>query len=170
MRKRLKTILISALVGISLVGNAQGEDQWKTYINGRWGFSLTYPSSLIAGPSPTNGAGQEFHLSSKEVSVAAQGSHTHEDIGETLDHFWRKELSERGDTVTYKLKKDNYYVISGVNSNGYQFYHKVFFFPGRWIEFEITYPHAKNKVYDAWVERIAREFDPSLPDNGAYDR
>jgi hypothetical protein len=170
MNKRLKTILISVVASVSLAGGVHGEEQWKTYINGRWGFSLTYPSSLIPGPWPTNGAGQEFHSLSKEVSVFAQGSHTHEDIGETLESFWRKELSERGETVTYKLKKDNYYVISGVNSNGYEFYHKMFFFPGRWIEFEITYPHAKNDVYDPWVERIARDFNPSLPDNGTYDR
>jgi hypothetical protein len=168
--RNLGATLISALIGITLAGTANGEEQWKTYVNGRWGFSLTYPPSLTAGPLPTNGAGLEFHSASEEVSLSAQGSHIHEDIGETLDGFWRHELSERGETVTYKLKKDNYYVISGVNSNGYEFYHKVFFFTGRWIEFEITYPHAKNDIYDPWVERIARDFNPSLPENGAYDR
>jgi hypothetical protein len=75
-----------------------------------------------------------------------------------------------GETVTYKFKKDNYYVISGVNPNGYEFYHKVFFYPTYWLEFEITYPHAQHAVYDAWVERIARDFVPALPDNGQYDR
>jgi hypothetical protein len=162
--------LIPTLAAVCLASLAHGEDQWKTYVNGRWGFSLTYPPSLIAGPLPTDGAGREFHSASKEVSLSAQGSHIHQDTGETLDGFWRRELSERGETVTYKLNKDNYYVISGVNSNGYEFYHKVFFFTGRWIEFEITYPHAKNNIYDPWVDRIARSFIPSLPDNEAYDR
>jgi hypothetical protein len=151
---------------ISLIGNAQGEELWKTYVNNRWGFSLSYPPSLTAGSLPQNGAGREFH--SAEVSLFAQGSFIQEN--ETLDGFWSKELSERGDTVQYQLKKDNYYVISGVNTNGYEFYHKVFFFSRRWVEFEITYPHARNKIYDPWVERIAREFDPALPDNGEYDR
>jgi hypothetical protein len=41
---------------------------------------------------------------------------------------WQQELSTRGETVTYKFKKDNYYVISGINPNGYEFYHKVFFY------------------------------------------
>ena len=96
------------------------------------------------------------------------GSHTHPE--EFLENFWQKELSTRGETVTYKFKKDNYYVISGVNPNGYEFYHKVFFYSTYWLEFEITYPHAKHAVYDAWVERIARDFVPALPDNGQYDR
>ena len=44
------------------------------------------------------------------------GSHTHPE--EFLEKFWQKEPSTRGETVTYKFKKDNYYVISGVNPNG----------------------------------------------------
>src|SRR5467141_1598039 len=96
------------------------------------------------------------------------GSHT--DPEEFLDNFWKKELNTRGETVTYKFKKDNYYVISGVNPNGYEFYHKVFFYPTYWLEFEITYPHAQHLDYDAWVERIAHDFVPVLPDNGQYDR
>jgi len=33
------------------------------------------------------------------------GSHTH--LEEFLDNFWQKELNTRGETVTYKFKKDN---------------------------------------------------------------
>jgi hypothetical protein len=156
---------LALALGLSVM-TARGEEAWKTYINERWGFSLSYPSSLVAGPVPANGAGREFH--SSEVSLIAQGSFTQQD--ETLDSFWSKELSQRGDTITYRLRKANYYVISGVNANGYEFYHKVFFFSRRWIEFEITYPHARNNIYDPWVERIAKEFNPVLPDNGQYDR
>src|SRR5260370_8675464 len=91
------------------------------------------------------------------------GSHT--DPEEFLDNFWQKELNTRGETVTYKFKKDNYYVISGVNPNGYEFYHKVFFYPAYWLEFETTYPHAHHDVYTAWVELIPHAFVPPLPNN-----
>jgi hypothetical protein len=173
---------------------------WKREVNGRWGFALTYPASLIAEPAPSDGAGRRYHSADNAVSLSVMGSHTHPE--EFLENFWQKELSTRGETVTpstaasrsasskttkgalppsssesflmvsalYKFKKDNYYVISGVNPNGYEFYHKVFFYPTYWLEFEITYPHAKHAVYDAWVERIARDFVPALPDNGQYDR
>jgi hypothetical protein len=96
------------------------------------------------------------------------GSHTHPQ--EFLDNFWQKELITRGVTVSYKFKKDNYYVVSGINPNGYEFYHKVFFYPTYWLEFGITYPHAQHAVYAVWVERIAHDFVPVLPDNGQYDR
>ena len=155
------------LIVVALGGVAFASD-WKREVNRRWGFALTYPASLIPEPFPTDGAGRRYHSADNSVSLAVMGSHTHPE--EFLDNFWQKELSTRGETVTYKFKKDNYYVISGVNPNGYEFYHKVFFYPTYWLEFEITYPHAKHVVFDAWVERIAHDFVPVLPDNGQCDR
>jgi hypothetical protein len=145
--------------------------EWKKEVNARWGFSLTYPASLIPEPMPANGGGRRYHSANLEVSLMTSGSHTHPDLlDESLDGFWQKELADRGNTVTYKVKKDGFYVISGVNTNGYEFYHKVFFFPTYWLEFEITYPHSRRQLYDTWVERISHDFIPALPDNGNYDR
>jgi hypothetical protein len=93
-------------------------------------------------------------------------------IMKSLSPLWAaiRTLADRGDTVTYKIKKNDFYVISGVSSNGYEYYHKVFFYPTYWVEFEITYPHSKHQRYDAWVQRISHEFISALPDNGQYDR
>src|ERR1700687_3831032 len=78
---------------------------WKREVNGRWGFSLTYPASLIPEPIPANGAGRRYHSANQEVSLVAEGSHTNsENAGENLNGFWQKEVAERGDTVTYKVK------------------------------------------------------------------
>lgn len=166
MNKTLAVFLFSLVLSRVAIAS-----EWKTEVNGRWGFSITYPGSLIPERLPANGAGRRYHSPDGKVSLAAMGSHTHPDeLDESLDGFWKKELTDRGDTVTYKLKKGNFYVISGVNPNGYEFYHKVFFFPTYWVEWEITYPHAEHQRYDGWVERIAREFVPALPDNGQYDR
>ena len=166
----MKRLFLILLFLLTLSGLAFASD-WKREVNQRWGFSLSYPGSLIPEPLPANGDGRRYHSADHEVSLAAMGSHTHPDLlGESLDGFWQKELADRGDTVTYKIKKNDFYVISGVSSNGYEYYHKVFFYPTYWVEFEITYPHSKHQHYDAWVERIAHEFIPALPDNGQYDR
>jgi hypothetical protein len=167
--KSMKRFLIWLFL-LFLSGPAFASD-WKREVNERWGFALTYPGSLIPEPLPANGDGRRYHSADHEVSLAAMGSHTHPDLlGESLDGFWQKELADRGDTVTYKFKKRDFYVISGVNPNGYEYYHKVFFYPTYWVEFEITYPHSKHQRYDVWVERISHVFIPALPDNGQYDR
>jgi hypothetical protein len=165
--KKLSLILFFLL---SFSGTVWASD-WRQEINRRWGFSLSYPKSLIPEPLPTNGGGRRYHSADHEVSLVAMGAHTHAEVpDESLDGFWQKELDDRGHTVTYRFKKNNFYVISGSNANGYEFYHKVFFFPGYWVEFEMTYPHSQRQRYDEWVKRIAREFVPTQPDNGQYDR
>ena len=166
---------MKTLVAISFFlcfpGGLAFASEWKQEVNARWGFSLSYPASLIPETFPANGSGRRYHSANQELSLVALGSHTHPDMSdESLNGFWQKELADRGDTVTYKSKKDHFYVISGVNQNGYEFYHKVFFYPTYWVEFEITYPHSKHHQYDPWVERISQEFVPALPDNGNYDR
>ena len=47
-----KLILISlVLISLSLCGLAFASD-WKREVNGRWGFALTYPASLIPEAVP----------------------------------------------------------------------------------------------------------------------
>jgi hypothetical protein len=159
---------ISILLCIVSLDSLAIAADWKREVNGRWGFALSYPGSLISEPLPADGAGRRYHSPDQQVSLSVMGSHTHPE--EFLDNFWQQELSTRGETVTYKFKKDNYYVISGINPNGYEFYHKVFFYPTYWLEFEMTYPHAQHATYERWVERVAHDFVPVLPDNGQYDR
>jgi hypothetical protein len=163
--------LFSILFFLFSVSGPLFATDWKKEVNRRWGFSLTYPASLIPEPVPANGGGRRYHSANQDVSLATSGSHSHPDlVDESLNGFWQKELADRGDTVTYKVKKDDFYVVSGVNPNGYEYYHKVFFYPTYWVEFEITYPHSKRQLYDPWVDRISRDFIPALPDNGHYDR
>ena len=152
------------LIIVSLGGLAFASD-WKREVNGRWGFALTYPASLIPEPLrrwPALSLSRSDSLSCGDWQPHASRRVFGRFLPERTEHQRRN-----GD---HKFKKENYCVISGVNPNGYEFYHKVFFYPTYWLEFEITYPHAQHAVYDAWVERIAHDFVPALPDNGQYDR
>jgi hypothetical protein len=132
------------------------------------GLRLDLPITFNSGTASGEWSWSTVPLADQQVSLSAMGSHTFPE--ESLDNFWQEELKTRGETVAYKFKKENYYVISGVNPNGYEFYHKVFFYPTYWLEFEMTYPHAQHAIYDAWAERIAHDIVPVLPDNGQYDR
>ena len=80
------------LIVVSLSGLASASD-WKREVNGRWGFALTYPASLIPEPIPTDGAGRRYHSADNAVSLSAMGSHTHPE--EFLDNFWQKETEHQ---------------------------------------------------------------------------
>jgi hypothetical protein len=163
-----KTIAI-LLACIVFAVRAHGKDApWKEYVNERFGFSLRYPATLTAGRTPENGAGLEFHTADKEFSLLAEGGFLHVDEGDSLNKRWQDELDSLGDTITYKKKTDTWYVISGLTKDGTEYYHKLYTKGGNLAAFNITYPHAKNKLYDPWVERIEKSFVPFL--KGDFDR
>lgn len=163
-----KTIVI-LLACILFAVRARGEDaSWKKYTNERFGFVLTYPGSLIAGPVPMDGDGREFHSADGEFSLTAFAHFFHPDIEDTFDKRWQEELDTPDVAITYKKKTPAWYVVSGVAKDGTEYYHKLYREGANWATFQITYPHAKNKKYDPWVERIERSFVPFL--KGDYDR
>ena len=144
---------------------ACAETAWKDYINPRFGFKLSYPASLALKPEPMNGQGREFFSKDHEFHLAAYGLFLIDD--DSLEKRWSEDLKELGSSITYKKKTASWYVVSGVR-DGQEFYHQTHVKDGNWVTFRITYPHAKAKQYDPWVEKIAKSFVPFL--KGDYDR
>jgi hypothetical protein len=161
-------LLLLAVFVPSLVSAADQDGQWRIYVNDRFGFLLMYPASLEAGRPPHNGAGQEFHSTDGKFSLAAEAHFLKTDL-DSLETRWRADLDAYGKSVNYKNKGDSWYVVSGVLSNGFEFYRKFFVQGGNWVSFEITYPHSERKKYSPWVEQIAERFEPFLPGDN-YDR
>lgn len=160
----MKARLLIATLLVLLPLAAMAEPGFKDYTNARFGFKISYPATLVSTFDPANGAGKEFHSKDKEFSLATSAHFLN---GATLDSMWQDELKELGNTITYKKKDQDWYVVSGV-SNGVEYYHKTHVHDGNWASFHITYPHAKAKQYDPIVEKIAKSFVPFL--KGDYDR
>ena len=162
---------VAALIACAaaLAGSVSAQElKWRKYTNERFGFVLSYPAMLLAGPEPQNGAGREFHTRDNVFSVSAQGHFLSPETGNTFESNWNEELNKSGVTITYKKKAATWYVVSGVTDEGTEYYHKFFTKGRNWVELAITYPHAQNAKYDKWVEEIAKRFVPFL--EGDYDR
>ena len=160
-------LILALCAALALVTNA-AENTWKRYVNARFGFAVDYPPTLVASREPDNGGGREFHTADKDFSLTAVGHFLGAvDEAESLETRWQEELRDLGKSVTYKRKTRDWYVVSGVKE-GVEYYHKVAVKGRNWAAIRITYPHAKNKLYDPWVERISRSFVPFL--QGDYDR
>ena len=139
-------------------------DEWKSYVNERFGFRLDYPASLKPGRLPENGAGRNF--SDGEFSVTAQGHFLN---GKTLEDFYQEALNSYGGAVTYKVRRPTWFVISGERRDGAVFYKKFHAKGGNWAEFTAVYPVALGARYDPVIERMAKSFVPFL-DGADYDR
>jgi len=141
---------------------------WKEYVNARFGFKVSRPASLESSREPQNGDGLEFHTADKEFSLMATGHFLMRDDGDSLEKRWEDRLKAHEGTLTYKKKADTWYVISGVSKGGTEYYEKFCTKAGNWAALRMTHPHAKNKLYDPWVEKIVKSFVPFLA--GDYDR
>jgi hypothetical protein len=153
-------------VGLLLLlvcGTALAEE-WKTYVNERFGFRFEYPVSLAPGRLPENGAGRNF--TDGTFSVTAQGHFLHD---RTIDDIYREALEAYGRDVTYKVKRPTWFVVSADQSNGYVVYKKFHVQGKNWAEFTATYPIGTGKKYDPVIERMAKRFVPFL-EGDQYDR
>lgn len=165
MHRNLTFLALFALLAVT----APAQDlKWRKYTNERFGFALSYPSTLIAGPEAQNGSGRELHTPDKAFSLAVSAHFFHPDIDDTYEARWNEELSTLGDTITYKKKTPTWYVVSGVAKDGTEYYHKLYREGRNWVALHMTYPHAQNAKYDKWVEEIVKRFVPFL--QGDYDR
>ena len=162
-------IALSAGCMTLLASSALSDDfRWRKYTNGRFGFVLSYPATLVASREPDNGAGREFHTKDEAFSVCAQAHFLRVDDGDTLEERWNEELATPDVTITYKRKADTWYVVSGVTKEGTEYYHKLYTKGSNWVALDMTYPRAQKAKYDKWVAQIAKRFVPFL--EGDYDR
>ena len=144
------------------------EMEWHKYANARFGYVLTYPATLIAGPESANGDGREFHSADGEFSLAVFAHFFVPDSEDSFEKRWQEELALPDVTITYKKKTPNWYVVSGITKDGTEFYHKLYRKGANWAAFHITYPHTKANKYDAWVTQIEKRFIPFR--EGDFDR
>lgn len=124
--------------------------------------------------SPWQARTKTFESKDGNVSLVIS---THWTNGITLQQRFNVEMDSRvkeGATVNYSVMKDNWFVVSGTNSLGFEFYTKWVSFgdrntnQARYVTFTFVYPSSQRNVYDPAVSKMAREFVPNMP--GDYDR
>lgn len=174
MNRRRFTAASSGLLGFVCTAilprlGAAADVAWKEYVNGRFGFKIPYPASLVPQREPDNGGGRRFVSKDGKVELVAHAHYIGLNEGDSFDDRWNEALKEYGKSVTYKRKTATWFVISGVLPDGTEYYEKLHVQKHNYAAFKLTYPHAATAVYSPWVEKIAKEFVPFLPDP-EYDR
>jgi len=128
------------------------------YVNEQFGFVLRYPSDLVAGTTRSDGSGQEFHTPNGEFKVFAFAIPTGGNPRQVIARSFANERKMFGESVSYKRKGDTWFVVSGVNKAGLEFYSKAYANSSAVTLLRITYPHSQNSTYDPWVTLIEKNF------------
>ena len=136
-----------------------GADGWMYYENARFGTAFPVPPGMKALRPPDNGGGQAFASIDGKITLTGGGSfNVNEDP--TIESSWKYAVKVPDRTITYQVKKDNWYVISGTTKDGKGFYEKFIINKKYQAGWSMTYPLADEKKCSLWIERIAKGFDP----------
>jgi hypothetical protein len=147
----IKAILI--LIGCGSMVSAHAGIAWKIHVNKDYGYSIPIPANLQPIPwkgdpvSPWQARTKTFEFKDGNVSLVIS---THWINGATLHQRFSDEIDSRtkeGANINYSVIKDNWFVVSGTNSLGFEFYTKLVVFGDinsgqtRYIYFYVRLPH-----------------------------
>lgn len=160
---------MSSLVSQSTSAGAN-RNNYKTYSNSRFGFSISYPANiLLMQPPPENGDGRSFVSRDGRAKMLVYGSNNAYPVfddgrmGYTLKELYDLQVKGEGSrakkrVVSYKTLGSNWFVVSGVE-DGKVFYTKTFVRNGQEvITFYIEYPQGQKKVYDSMTDVMVKSF------------
>ena len=133
------------------------EDEiWKNCSTPTTDYVLQVPGSLVrsTGPGIT---GCTYQTTDGEFNVEAAEQ---EATGpqQNIDDRMQKEIDLLKGTVTDQKKGDNWFALTGVTSDGTEYYRVHYTNGAKWVTLRVTFPHSKHKAYDKWVTRIDKAF------------
>ena len=139
---------------------ARVSDDYRTYHNSRYDFSVSYPANIFTPQGESdNGDGQRFV--SKDGRAEMTASAINNVLEETLADWYgeasRSTTEHPNRVATYKTMKANWFVVSG--SEGERlFYQKTMLKNGVFKTFRIEYDRALKRKYDLVTARMAVSF------------
>jgi len=129
-----------------------------TYVNDRFGTTLTFPLDIFdrIDPPPANGDGRRFR-SEDGAELAAYGQfNTLDQTPETLIEWETGIVAENGGSVTYSASGANWAVVSGKQGDEVFYQRHEFSTDGSVIHsMEMRYPALGSARYDRLVGAIA---------------
>lgn len=126
------------------------------YINARFGFSIDYPSDLVAKSSPDNGDGQTFESKDGTVDFGASGINNVQSF--TPDEYLKQIVLPTINNVTYQDQGSNWIIVSWDDGNtiGYE---KDIIGTGSINTFYIKYPASRKAEFDAIILHMSQSIE-----------
>jgi hypothetical protein len=149
-------------IASSIQANAQtpppARYTWKTYTNVRFKYSICYPQELFSPQGEAeNSDGQKFLAKDgARLVVYGQFNSLNEPLKVVLQDTSTR-LTGTSGTVTYKVIKNDWFVISGETGESV-FYSKTLLAGNQLKSFEFTYDIRESETYKPVIERVSRCF------------
>lgn len=151
---------------------AEPVGQIVTYYNHKFGFSLGLPVALF-DPAAAKSQAEGSIWQSRDGQARLLAVATPNDAGTSLSAYRTFVMQQSYPTAQfdYAPVRDTWFVLSG-RRDGEMFYERITFAcDGRFIYgWQLTYPIAERRRYDAVVESIHRSYRPGRGEDGLCGR
>ena len=127
---------------------------WTTFYHPRFHYELPIPPGVRAQGDPEAGVVATFISHDHQFAISAWSRHAPGSRAAQLEGEWRSALNKNGRMVTYQRKAASWFVVSGTDSTGVEFYEKSMVRGDQLSGFKLTYLHSLVSVFDPWVEKI----------------
>lgn len=144
-------------VAVGQTAFAIPQNNYKTYTNARFKYSISYPADLLTPQGEAeNGDGQIFkEKDSSSVEMRVYGGYNA--LNETLRGRYEERTRKWSNGVTYKVLRKNWFVVSAL-VNGKIHYQKTILRGDTFKTFEIEYDAVRGSTYNDVTDRIAKSF------------
>lgn len=146
--------MIPSIASDTSSNSSNRNTDYLQYANGRYGFSVEYPSDLTVENAPANGDGATFSSKNGSVSFRVFGSNNVESLSPS--QYFKQNVSDAGNVV-YKAQKSNWYVVSYKNGKNIT-YQKCIIGDGSVNSYVITYPASRKAEFDIVIQHINSSF------------
>lgn len=130
--------------------------EYDTYVNTRFGYSISYPTFLTPQPEAYNSDGREFTKGDNEKITVYAMYNVMESTIQELKQMREKSIDG---SVVYYAQKNNWYVLSGINSAGNIYYLKTILYNDTEYTVQLTYPQDKKEFYNEIIDKVISSFD-----------
>jgi hypothetical protein len=152
-RQLAHLVALVTVVVCGLITVAVADDQWRNYLDPRFGMSIDYPAGILTSVEHTpegitaSGQGIRFDLLARKVPGMRSAAALAQMIKET----------EGYEDVTYQTAGKHWLVVSGYRDDDI-FYEKFFLRGGSVQGFSMEYPASKRMLVDPLIERMEDSF------------
>ncbi len=138
-------------------------NEWKTYQNGRFGFTVSYPAHLFTmQPPPENNDGRRFNADDDAYFITYGRFNT--DFWTSIKPFQADKLKSDGyEKVTYKKAGKDWLVLSGYRGN--DIFYEKYIFSCKFTVINvlyIVYDKTLNSKYSPLISRLNKGFKPGV--------
>lgn len=154
----MKRILLALALSAPVTAHAEN---WETYANARFGFSVDVPADLVKTESD-NGDGASFANGDGTVTISVYGTQIVEGTFSDLLAFSRDALSDREAEIGIEQDGGDWFMITGDAGGRRYYHHAVALCEGTqsaniWID----YASDEQARVDGWVEHLVTSLKAS---------